>query len=89
MTARAAKAKKQSAAKTARPVAKAEPLRASVSDLPSMDEPALRDMLKDPIMQRLMSSDGITRNQLLTLVAAARNRMRCEQPSGYSDPPRV
>jgi hypothetical protein len=43
-----------------------------------MEEPSLREMLRDPIMQRLMTSDGITRDQLLSLVAAARSRLREE-----------
>ncbi len=43
-----------------------------------MDEPSLHEMLHDPIIQRLMSSDGITRSQLMTLVAAARSRLRDE-----------
>jgi hypothetical protein len=41
-----------------------------------MDEPTLHEMLRDPIMQRLMTSDGITKTQLLSLVAAARSRLR-------------
>jgi hypothetical protein len=41
-----------------------------------MEEPTLHEMLGDPIMQRLMTSDGITKSQLLTLVAAARSRLR-------------
>ena len=79
MTARAVQPKKPSAAKTARPVAKAKPRRAHLADPPSMDEPTLHEMLRDPIMQRLMSSDGITRTQLMTLVAAARSRMQDER----------
>jgi hypothetical protein len=35
-------------------------------------------MLLDPIMQRLMTSDGITQSQLLSLVAIARSRLRDE-----------
>lgn len=76
MTARAVQPKKSLAAKTARPVSKAAAGRNLSSDLPSMDEPTLHEMLRDPIMQRLMTSDGITRSQLLTLVAAARSRMQ-------------
>lgn len=44
-----------------------------------MDEPSLHEMLRDPIMQRLMTSDGITRSQLLSLVAAARMRLRDDE----------
>lgn len=82
MTARAASKTKSTAAKTLRPVRQASPQRSFSSDLPSMDEPSLREMLRDPIMQRLMTSDGITRSQLLTLVAAARSRM---QSDPYAD----
>jgi len=79
MTARAVQSKKSSAAKTARPVSKAKPRRAQATDIPSMDEPTLLEMLRDPIMQRLMTSDGITRTQLMALVAAARNRMQSDR----------
>lgn len=79
MTVRAAKTSKSPAAKTVRPVASAPTQRSLTSDAPSMDEPTLHEMLRDPIMQRLMSSDGITRSQLLTLVAAARSRMQADR----------
>ena len=79
MTARAAKPRKSPAAKTVRPVAPAKPQRTHSADLPSMEEPTLHEMLRDPIMQRLMTSDGITRSQLMTLVAAARSRMQADR----------
>ena len=75
MTAKAAKTRKSPVAKTVRPVVPAQMQRSLISDSPSMDEPTLHEMLRDPIMQRLMTSDGITRSQLMTLVAAARSRM--------------
>ena len=81
MTARVAPSKKSLAAKTARTV-QAKPERRFPTDPPSMDEPTLHEMLRDPIMQRLMTSDGITKSQLLTLVAAARIRI---QNSRYAD----
>ncbi len=56
--------------------------RTAHAEIPSMDEPSLREMLRDPIMQRLMTSDGITQTQLLSLVAAARIRMRDDR---YAD----
>jgi hypothetical protein len=55
-----------------------KPDRTAHIDAPSMEEPRLRDMLLDPIMQRLMTSDGITQSQLLSLVAIARSRLRDE-----------
>lgn len=76
MTARATRLRASLAAKTALTVPQPKTDRAAFIDAPSMDEPSLQEMLHDPIMQRLMSSDGITRNQLLTLVAAARSRLR-------------
>ena len=82
MRARNASSKKTLAAKTVRPVAPAKPDRSHHADPPSMDEPDLQEMLRDPIMQRLMTSDGITRSQLMTLVAAARIRM---ENSRYAD----
>ena len=75
MTARSVPSKKPLAAKTVRPVAPAKPERSLHADPPSMDEPDLQEMLRDPIMQRLMTSDGITQSQLLTLVAATRSRI--------------
>jgi hypothetical protein len=80
MTAKIATPKKTMTAQTARPAGQARPERRLSADLPSMEEPTLSEMLHDPIMQRLMTSDGITRSQLLTLVAAARSRL---QSDGY------
>jgi hypothetical protein len=42
---------------------------------PTMAEPSLRDMLKDPILLRLMHSDGVEPHQLLTLLDDARSRL--------------
>ena len=78
MTARATRLRASLAAKTALTVPQPKIDRAAFIDAPSMDEPSLQEMLHDPIMQRLMSSDGITRSQLMTLVAAARSRLRDE-----------
>ena len=82
MTARATRPSKMPAAKTVYAVLAYKTERASLHDAPSMEEPALRDMLQDPIMQHLMRSDGITHSQLLTLVAAARTRL---QDRHYAD----
>ena len=76
MTARATRLRASLAAKTALTVPQPKTDRAAFIDEPSMDEPSLYEMLHDPIMQRLMSSDGISRNQLMSLVAAARSRLR-------------
>lgn len=76
MTARATHPRKSLAARIASAVQQPKPDRAALVEPPSMEEPTLREMLRDPIMQRLMTSDGITRNQLLSLVAAARSRLR-------------
>ena len=76
MTARATHPAKMPAGKSVHAVLAYKAERASLHDLPSMEEPSLRDMLQDPIMERLMDSDGITLNQLLTLVAVARSRLQ-------------
>jgi len=76
MTARATRPKNSLAARTASTVQQPKSDRTTVNEPPSMDEPTLHEMLHDPIMQRLMTSDGITKNQLLSLVAAARSRLR-------------
>jgi hypothetical protein len=39
-------------------------------------EPSLDDLLRDPMFQGLMRSDGVTRADLLTLVTATRRRLR-------------
>jgi hypothetical protein len=39
-------------------------------------EPALEDLLSDPVFQGLMRSDGVSHSALLTLVAATRRRLR-------------
>lgn len=78
MTARATRPRQPLATRTALAVPKPKPDHTAHIDAPSMEEPSLREMLRDPIMQRLMTSDGITRDQLLSLVAAARSRLREE-----------
>jgi hypothetical protein len=78
MTARATRPRKTPAARTASASLQPKPDRTAHIDPPSMEEPRLRDMLLDPIMQRLMTSDGITQSQLLSLVAIARSRLRDE-----------
>jgi len=78
MTARATRPKKTPTARTASASSQQKADRSAPLDPLSMEEPRLRDMLLDPIMQRLMSSDGITQNQLMVLVAAARSRLREE-----------
>jgi hypothetical protein len=39
-------------------------------------EPSLADLFCDPVFQGLMRSDGVTRGELLMLVAATRRRLR-------------
>ena len=39
-------------------------------------EPSLDELLRDPMFQGLMRSDGVSRTALLTLVAATRRRLR-------------
>ena len=79
MTARATRPRLSQAARIAAAVPQPKAERAALIEQPSMEEPSLREMLHDPIMQRLMSSDGITQNQLLSLIAAARSRVREER----------
>ncbi|HMA49314.1 MAG TPA: hypothetical protein VKP60_06140 [Magnetospirillaceae bacterium] len=76
MTARATRPRNSPAARTTSTVQQPKPDRTALIEPPSMEEPTLHEMLHDPIMQRLMTSDGITRSQLLSLVAAARSRLR-------------
>jgi hypothetical protein len=78
MTARATRPRKKEVARTASAGLQPKPDRTALLEPPSMEEPTLREMLRDPIMQRLMTSDGITQNQLMSLVAAARSRLRDE-----------
>ena len=81
MTARATRLRASLAAKTALTVPQPKTDRIFI-DAPSMEEPNLLEMLHDPIMQRLMCSDGITRSQLMTLVAAARSRLHEDNYAG-------
>jgi hypothetical protein len=46
-----------------------------LADKPSMAEPALGDLLRDPIMQHLMRSDGVEPRHLLSLLDDARTRL--------------
>lgn len=43
--------------------------------LPCMAEPLLHDLLDDPILQRLMLSDGIDRRHLLLVIDQVRSRL--------------
>jgi hypothetical protein len=38
-------------------------------------EPSLDDLLRDPVLQGLLRSDGVSRADLLTLVTATRRRL--------------
>jgi hypothetical protein len=38
-------------------------------------EPALRDLMEDPILRRLMASDGIAAEQLIEVIAEARQKL--------------
>lgn len=40
-------------------------------------EPELADLLSDPILQRLLSSDGVHREQLIDLIAEVQGRLAC------------
>ncbi len=82
MAVRATRPKKSPAGQNVRQGVQPKADRPAHSDLPSMEEPSLREMLRDPIMQRLMTSDGITHSQLLSLFAAARSRLRDDR---YAD----
>ena len=76
MTARATRPRNPPAARTTSTVQQPKPDRSAHIEPPSMDEPTLHEMLRDPIMQRLMTSDGITKTQLMSLVNATRSRLR-------------
>lgn len=39
------------------------------------DEPLLDDMLADPIMRRMMASDGVRQEHLLSIIEGARRRL--------------
>lgn len=45
------------------------------SDLPCMDEPELAELLNDPILLRLMRSDGVEMRQLQLILKDARARL--------------
>jgi hypothetical protein len=45
------------------------------SEPPSMEEPRLRDMLKDPILLSLMQSDGVEPAHLMRILAVARRAL--------------
>ncbi len=55
--------------------AKQKGIRRLASDNPSMEEPRLHDMLQDPILLRLMSSDKVEPQQLMTLMDEARAKL--------------
>lgn len=38
-------------------------------------EPSLDDLMRDPVFQGLLRSDGVTRAELLNLVSATRRRL--------------
>jgi hypothetical protein len=38
-------------------------------------EPSLDELLRDPVLQGLLRSDGISRNDILTLAAITRQRL--------------
>jgi hypothetical protein len=40
-------------------------------------EPSLEDLLRDPVFEGLLRSDGVTKAELLTLVSVTRRRLRC------------
>lgn len=45
------------------------------SEIPSMDEPRLQDMLRDPILLRLMTSDNVEPRDLMTLLDDTRAKL--------------
>jgi hypothetical protein len=45
------------------------------SESPSMDEPRLQDMLQDPILLRLMTSDNVEPRDLVTLLDDTRAKL--------------
>jgi hypothetical protein len=75
MKATATRAKKSEAVQAARRALKGPSGGRVFSDLPSMDEPRLGDMLKDPILQQLMNSDKVEPAQLRLLLDDARQRL--------------
>ena len=75
MKASASRTKTARAAQTVRPLATPMACARFAGDPPSMDEPPLQEMLKDPILQRLMRSDKVEPAQLQSLLADARSRL--------------
>ena len=80
MPAKATRTRKYQAANSDMPAAAKRKVgyadRGFSADPPSMAEPALRDIMQDPILQRLMLSDGVEPRQLIALLADARSRLR-------------
>jgi len=75
MKATATRAKKSGALQAARRAIKGSNGSRVFNDPPSMDEPLLGDMLRDPILQQLMHSDKVEPAQLQLLLEDARHRL--------------
>jgi hypothetical protein len=75
MKATAPRTKRNQAVQAARRVLKGPSGGRVFNDPPSMDEPRLGDMLKDPILQQLMSSDKVEPAELRSLLKDARQRL--------------
>jgi len=71
----AARTSKSESAQNLRRAIKAVAGERPAHDLPSMDEPRLRDMLRDPILLSLMRSDKVEPAQLRSLLDSTRARL--------------
>ncbi len=50
-------------------------VRQETSHFSGADEPALGELLADPMLRRLLDSDGVQHDRLLSLIAAVRTRL--------------
>lgn len=50
-------------------------IRQETSNFSGADEPALGEMLTDPVLHRLLASDGVEKERLLSLIATVRSRL--------------
>ncbi len=47
-------------------------------DRPTHGEPAIADLLRDPVVEAVMASDGVTAEEVRHLLVEARERLRTE-----------
>jgi hypothetical protein len=48
----------------------------------AFEEPAVADMLRDPVVQAVMARDGVRPEEVMRLMAAVRERLALGAPAG-------